>query len=59
MGEKRQEPRADDRLTARAPKKKYATPVVTEYGNVAKLTQSGNGSISDGATTFSQKKSCL
>jgi len=57
--EKRQEPRADDRLTARAQKKKYATPVVTEYGNVAKLTQSGNGSISDGATTASQKKSCL
>ena len=59
MEEKRQGPRADDRLSARAPKKKYATPVVTEYGNVGKLTQSGNGSISDGATSASQKKSCL
>ena len=59
MGEKRQEPRADDRLTARAPKKKYATPVVTEYGNVAKLTQSGFGSIGDGTPGNSQKKNCL
>ncbi len=54
MEEKRQEPRTDDRLTARAPKKKYATPVVTEYGNVAKLTQGTTGSISDGGTGIFQ-----
>ena len=59
MEEKRQEPRTDDHLTARAPKKPYATPVVTEYGNVAKLTQGGNGSISDGLPFGSQRKSCL
>jgi hypothetical protein len=58
--EKHQEPDSDDRRAARAPKKKYATPVVTEYGNVAKLTQSGTGSISDGGgPSTSQKKSCL
>ena len=59
MEEKRQEPRTDDHLTARAPKKKYATPVVTEYGNVAKLTQGTTGSISDGGTGIFRKKSCL
>ena len=57
--QKRQEPASDDRRPARAPKKPYATPVVTEYGNVAKLTQGGNGSISDGAPFGSQRKSCL
>jgi hypothetical protein len=57
--EKRQELDSDDRRAARAPKKPYATPVVTEYGNVAKLTQGGNGSISDSLPFGSQRKSCL
>ena len=59
MEEKRHKPDSDDRRPARSPKKPYATPVVTEYGNVAKLTQSGPGSISDGTPTNSQMKSCL
>jgi hypothetical protein len=57
VDEKRQEPHSDDRRVPRAPKKKYATPVVTEYGNVAKLTQGGSGSVSDGV--FTLKKTCL
>ena len=57
MDQKRQEPDADDRRTTRLAKKPYATPVVTEYGSVAKLTQSGAGSIADGG--FSQLKTCL
>ncbi len=59
MEQKRQKREADDRDAARHPKKPYATPVVTEYGNVAKLTQSGYGSISDGGGFSSQLKSCL
>jgi hypothetical protein len=57
--EKRHTPDSDDRRPARHAKKAYATPVVTEYGNVAKLTQSANGSITDGTLTASQRKSCL
>jgi hypothetical protein len=48
---------ADDRTPARLEKRAYATPVITEYGSVAKLTQSGAGSIAD--ASFSQLKSCL
>lgn len=59
MEEKRQEPESDDRRAAGSQKKPYAPPVVTEYGNVAKLTQGGNGSITDGTPTASQRKSCL
>ena len=59
MEQKRKEPAQDERRPARAGKKPYATPVVTEYGNVAKLTQGGNGSISDGTPFASQRKSCL
>ena len=59
MEQKRKEPAPDDRRPAQIRKKSYATPVVTEYGNVAKLTQSGNGSISDGTPFGSQRKSCL
>ncbi len=59
MEQKRQKPDADDRGPVRPAKKPYKTPVVTEYGNVAKLTQSGAGSISDGVPFSSQLKSCL
>lgn len=58
MDQKRQQPDADDRRTTRLTKKPYATPVVTEYGSIAKLTQSGAGSISDFGGG-SQLKSCL
>jgi hypothetical protein len=54
---KRHEQDANDRPAERPQKKTYATPVITEYGSVAKLTQSGVGSISDGGT--SQLRSCL
>jgi hypothetical protein len=57
--QKRQQADADDRRATRLAKKPYATPVVTEYGSVAKLTQSGAGSISDGSFINSQLKSCL
>jgi len=53
----RRAPDADDRHAPRLAKRPYATPVLTEYGSVAKLTQSGAGSIADGS--FSQLKSCL
>ena len=59
MEQKRQQPDADDRRTIRLEKKPYAAPVITEYGSVAKLTQSGAGSISDGTFFNSQLKSCL
>jgi hypothetical protein len=49
----------DEPRKTRSPKKPYSTPVVTEYGNVAKLTQSGAGSITDGTGINSQLKSCL
>jgi len=54
---KRQDEDSNDRTAARLQKKTYATPVITEYGSIAKLTQSGAGSIADGS--FSQLKSCL
>jgi hypothetical protein len=57
--QKRQQPDADDLRPVRASKKPYAAPVLTEYGNVAKLTQSGAGSISDSSPLNSQLKSCL
>ena len=57
MEQKRQTPEADDRKAPRHAKKPYAAPVVTEYGSVAKLTQSGTGSMVDGGS--SQLKSCL
>ena len=59
MEQKRKEPESDDRRPARGPKKPYTTPIITEYGNVAKLTQSGFGSITDGTPANSQKKNCL
>jgi len=57
--QKRQKPDVDEPRKTRSPKKAYSTPVVTEYGNVAKLTQSGAGSITDGTGFNSQLKSCL
>ena len=48
------EPESDDRLTVHGAKKPYATPVLTEYGSVAELTQSGAGTRSDGTPTNSQ-----
>jgi len=43
----------------RVSKKSYRTPQLTEYGNVAKLTQSTAGSGADGGRKASQMKSCL
>jgi len=59
--QKRQVPDADDRAVRNVQnvKKPYTTPHVVEYGSVAKLTQSGAGSISDGTFFNSQLKSCL
>jgi hypothetical protein len=54
----RRAPVPDDGRAPRLAKKPYAPPVVTEYGSVAKLTQSGAGSIMDGSAN-SQLKSCL
>jgi hypothetical protein len=54
----RQEEGRDDGTAAPLSKKTYATPVITEYGSVAKLTQSGFGSISDGGG-LTQLKNCL
>ena len=61
MEQKRQAPDDPDRAAkaVKNVKKPYATPEVVEYGSVAKLTQSGAGSISDGTFTNSQLKSCL
>ena len=52
------ERRPDDggrRLT----KKPYQSPRLTEYGNVAKLTQNTAGSGADGGRKASQMKTCL
>lgn len=61
MEQKRKEPAPApaERQPVRTRKKPYTTPVVTEYGNVAKLTQGGNGSITDSMLGGSQRKSCL
>jgi hypothetical protein len=40
-------------------KKPYRAPQLTEYGSVAKLTQSSAGSGADGGMKASQMKSCL
>jgi len=41
----------------REPKRPYATPRLTEYGSVAKLTQGGGSLQVDGGSTF--KRTCL
>jgi hypothetical protein len=40
-------------------KKPYRPPRLTEYGSVAKLTQSAPGSGADGGTKASQMMACL
>jgi hypothetical protein len=50
--EKRPEPAPRDR------KRPYATPRLTEYGSVAKLTQGGGSRQSDGGSTF-KRTICL
>ena len=41
-------------------KKTYRPPRLTEYGSVAKLTQSGNGTLpDDGSGIANMMKSCL
>lgn len=42
-----------------AAKKPYRSPILTEYGSVAKLTQANAGSGADGGMKASQMKSCL
>ena len=43
----------------RGKKKAYRTPRLTEYGSVAKLTQSNAGSGADGGKRAGQMKACL
>lgn len=52
--------RDDDRLkkdAAGSPKKTYAKPRLVEYGSVAKLTQSGGSTTTEGAPR--SKMGCL
>lgn len=51
--EERREPEPGPRMG----KRPYATPRLTEYGSVAKLTQGGGSLQSDGGSTF--KRTCL
>jgi len=53
---KQDEQRAPER-GPRERKRPYATPRLTEYGSVAKLTQGGGSLQGDGGSTF--KKTCL
>ena len=51
---------ADSRPSRTAGKKPYVKPVLTEYGSVAKLTQSGSGTLpDDGSGIANMMKSCL
>jgi hypothetical protein len=50
--------RAEGRPASRA-KKPYGRPRLTEYGSVAKLTQSSAGSGADGGSKASQMMTCL
>ena len=49
------EPQEHDRRR----KKSYAPPRLVEYGNIAKLTQSGNGPGADGGLTAGMMMVCL
>jgi hypothetical protein len=40
-------------------KRIYVPPTLSEYGSVAKLTQGGNGSGTDGGTDPTMMKQCL
>jgi hypothetical protein len=50
---------ATERLSAPGLKKPYVRPILTEYGNVAKLTRSSGGTISDGGGGGMKKFACL
>jgi hypothetical protein len=50
--EQKHEPRQPGR------KRAYATPTLTEYGSVAKLTQGGGSRVSDGGST-QRASNCL
>jgi hypothetical protein len=43
----------------RESKKAYAPPRLVEYGNIAKLTQTGAGPGADGGTTAGMMMACL
>jgi len=43
------DPRLKQEDTQEVPKRTYASPKLTEYGNVSKLTQGGQGSGADGS----------
>ena len=60
MDSNRQEPVVDSRGNAvrLRGKRPYATPTLTEYGSVAKLTQSGAGTTNDGSGR-KLKRTCL
>ena len=51
--------RRSDEGGRRLSKKPYRSPQLTEYGNVAKLTQNTAGSGADGGRKASQMKTCL
>jgi hypothetical protein len=43
-----------------APKREpYRKPTLVEYGSISKLTQSGNGSGTDGGTTPGMTMTCI
>jgi hypothetical protein len=50
---------APERRPAGRAKKPYRAPRLTEYGSVAKLTQSTAGSGADGGMKASQMMTCL
>ncbi len=45
--------------TPQGQKKPYAAPVLLEYGNVAKLTEGGQGSYPDNKGMRKKPKKCL
>lgn len=53
----KKEEQRDPERSPRARKRPYATPRLTEYGSVAKLTQGGGSLQADGGSTF--KMTCL
>ena len=59
MGKKAEdETRTNSESTLKVAKRPYASPQLTEYGNVEKLTRSGQGSGTDGGTGSMQMQ-CL
>jgi hypothetical protein len=47
------------RKSERKKKQAYVPPRLVEYGSIAKLTQSGNGSGADGGLTAGMMMTCL